>query len=104
MKIIDETKDEVLALEVKECKSIWSKAKGLMFGVISQNQGVLLKFNKKNNFFIHGFFVPQTLELIGVRDNEVVEKHTLKPFRAVRIKEKVDYILEILPGKRAEVG
>jgi len=104
MKIINQTNDEILASEVRVCKSLLSKAKGLMLNLITTDQGVILKFNKQNNFFIHGFLVPQTLDLICVREDIVVEKHTLKPFRAKRIKEKVDYILEILPGKRVEVG
>lgn len=104
MKVLNETKNKVLVENAKLCKSLWSIIKGLMFKKINENEGLVMKFNGEKNLGFHGWFVPQTLQLIGIKDNKVVEIHILKPWRMKVMKEHIDYLIEILPGKKVEIG
>lgn len=104
MKIVNKSKHTIIANKVIVCDSILKKAKGLMFKKIANKEACLLKFNGQGNFFLHGFFCPQVLKLICIRNNQVVELHTLKPFTAVRVKEKVDAVIEVLNSGKTHKG
>lgn len=86
------------------CASLWNKTKGLMFRKINNNQALIMKFNKKKNLRFHNCFVPQTLQLVGVINNKVVEIKKLKPWRMVTMKKRAEYIIEMLPNKKIKIN
>jgi len=89
-------KGKNIELEVKECKSVWSKSIGLMFSRREKACALLFDFGKEVEVAIHSFFCP---EFVGVwidQSGKVIEIKRVKPWRlSVRPKEKFVKLVEI---------
>lgn len=96
--------NEVIVKNAKLCKSIWCKTKGLMFKKITKDEALVMKFKGEKNLGFHNWFVPQTLQLVSVKNNRVVEIRILKPWRMLFMKEPATYVIEMLPNKKVRVG
>ena len=80
-------------IEVEECKSVWSKARGLMFK--KNSLPLLFVFNKPTQQSIHSFFCKSFLA-IWLNKGKIIEARTVKPFCfSVKPKEKFTEIVEI---------
>lgn len=92
MKIYHKNK---LFVNAKECKTEFSRMKGLMFSKIKP----ILIINKKEYLTpIHTFFVFRSIDAIWIDKNKTIVdiKRNIKPFTPLIIpKEKSMYILEL---------
>jgi len=80
-------------LEVKECKSISAKARGLMFK--KKSKPLLFIFKKLNRQPIHSFFCKPFI-IIWFRENKIIDTKVIKKWKfSIKPKEKFDKILEI---------
>jgi len=98
--IINSYKNRVLAKECKECKSIFSKARGLMFTFPIKNKGLIFFFEKEKRIDLHMFFVFYPIDLIFLdRKRKIIElKEKFMPFTVYISNKKAKYVLE-LPEK-----
>lgn len=86
-------KEKDFEIKVKVCKSIFSKAIGLMFK--SKSLPLLFIFRNANRNSIHSFFC---VPFIGIwlLDGNVVDVKLIRPWRlSVRPKREFDKLLEI---------
>ena len=79
-------------IDAFEVKSIWGKARGLMF---SKRKNLLFIFNKKDIVPLHMMFVFYPILVVFFDKDKVVEKRILKPFSVYTPKHKADKVLEI---------
>lgn len=80
-------------IDVKECKTYFSKASGLMFR--KKSPALLFIFKKKNNQAIHSFFCVDFIA-IWFNRGKVVDVQFVKPWKTnVRPALKFDKLLEI---------
>ncbi len=79
-------------IDAFEVKSVWGKARGLMF---SKMKNLLFVFDKKDIIPLHMMFVFYPILVIFFDENKVVEKKILKPFSVYTPKHKADKVLEI---------
>lgn len=97
MKIINLTKNTVLAEEVEIAKTIWQRGKGLL-GRKTFGQGKALVLWPCDS--IHTFFMQFTIDVIFVdKENKIIGVYkNLKPFRITRIYFKAKYAIELPAG------
>lgn len=89
-------------IEVKVCKSIFSKIKGLMF---SRKKNLLFIFDKDINTSFHMFFVFYPVYLILLDNNKkVIENKILYPFTIYFPKNKFRYALELTSNYNINSG
>jgi hypothetical protein len=95
--ISNSSKKKVLAKECKECKSISSKAIGLMFSFPIKNKGLIFFFEKEKRIDLHMFFVFYPIDLIFLdRKKKIIElKEKFMPFTFYISKKKAKYLLEL---------
>jgi len=74
--------------EVKECRSFFSRMRGLMFRRKLQN--LVFIFNKPTRMSIHSFFVKHRFLAIWLKEEEVVDAKIIDPWTAI-IKPKSDF-------------
>lgn len=84
-------------MKYKVCKSVWSKARGLMF---SRKKNLVFVFSKEQRVWLHSFFVFFPIDVYFLDENKkIIEKTRLKPFCFYRAKEKAKYVVEIVDKK-----
>lgn len=88
---------------MKICKSIFSKARGLMF---SNRKDLVFVFGKSRRISLHMFFVFFPIDVYFLdSDQKVIEiKENFKPFRLYKSKKKAKYAVEISTGKKYKLG
>ena len=86
-------KNKKYSLDVKECRSIFSKGSGLMFR--KKSRPLLFIFDNPVNEAIHSFFCISFIA-IWLNNGEVVDAKLVLPWKtSIRSKEKFDRLLEI---------
>lgn len=86
-------KKKKFEIEVEECRSFFSKFKGLMFQ--DESKPLLFIFKKPTRQAIHSFFCVPFIA-IWFDGNEVVEAKLIKPWKYfIQPKKKFDKLLEI---------
>ena len=93
-----EGESRVLATEVDRADSLFAKIVGLM-GKSSLPEGYALvfDFNRVSYRDVHMLFVRTPLDVIWLRDGEVVQVKTLQPWRGTGI-AKADCFVELPAG------
>jgi uncharacterized membrane protein (UPF0127 family) len=89
-------------VDVVECKSTFSKFRGLMFKKKKNARALLFKFAKPTKMAIHSFFVFFPFVAVWLDDkNKIIEKAFIRPFR-LHVKPKKSYfaLVEIPINKR----
>ena len=96
---ITNSKGKIICKECKECKSIWSKGRGLMF--TKKIKPLIMEFKKEQKVSLHMGFVFYPIDVIYLNDKfKVVElKERFKPFTIYNPKNKAKYIMELEEGK-----
>ena len=98
MPITNKTKKTEVASRYRVCKSMTSKAKGLMFTdkAFVREAALLFEFNKPTRQSLHMFFVFYPIDLIFLDENKcVVElKQNFRPFQTYNSSKKSKYVLE----------
>lgn len=94
--IKNKTKDVIMGKEVVYCKTISSKALGLMFKR-KTDKALIFVFKKEKIVHIHMFFVFFPIDVLWLDKNKrVVQlKECLKPFKFIRAKRPAKYIIEL---------
>jgi uncharacterized membrane protein (UPF0127 family) len=88
------TKIFPFGIEAKICKSLFSKARGMMFSL--KPEPLLFVFKKEQNASIHMFFVFFPLIAIWLnKEKRIADFKILKPFSFYNQKIKSKYIIEI---------
>ena len=99
---------KILAQKVKVCDTLFSRTLGLMFSPsLPNNQGIILVANQqgKTQTSIHSFFVFFTFDALWIDENKhVVDKKTIKPFRALMSpRNPAKYVLELSKGSTEDI-
>jgi uncharacterized protein len=92
----------ILAKNTKHCKSFFGKAKGLMFTLPKQGQGLVFHFSKEEIIPITMLFVFYPIDILWLNERkEIVEmKEKAHPFLfSISPKRKAKYVVE-LPSRR----
>ena len=96
MRIKFNYKDKEVFLQGQECKSFFSKLRGLMFRSKNFNKNLIFLFEKPTKTPIHSFFCFQKFLGIWLLNNKVVDVKVVKPWVwCVRPKQKFDMLIEI---------
>lgn len=104
------SKNRILAKDHEECKTTFSKAKGLMFTFPLKNKGLVFIFEKEKRISLHMFFVFYPIDLIFLNKNKrIVEmKENFLPFNLYMSKRKAKYVLEFpirtIKMTKSEIG
>lgn len=81
------------SLDVKECKSVLSKATGLMFR--RKSPVLLFYFNPPVNISFHSFFCTRFI-IIFFNNNKIIHIEDIQPYRiSIKPSLKYDKVLEI---------
>ena len=96
--ITNTTKNTEIAKEYKKCRSILSKAFGLMLK--NNITPLIFVFKKEKSIPIHTLLVRKPIDLIYLdRTMKVVDlKESLKPYRFYTPKSRAMYLLELPAG------
>jgi uncharacterized protein len=95
------SKKSILAKESVICKSIFSKAKGLMFSKRIKDKGLVFIFSKEKRHSLHMLFVFFPIDVLWLnKKKKVVDmKENFKPFSLIaKPKQKASYIIELPTG------
>jgi len=86
---------------IKHCKTLFSKARGLMFTKANPNRSVVFHFKTSTHSPLHMFGVFYPIDVLFLNENkEVIEiKENFKPFTFYNPKNKSSYIIELPKGK-----
>jgi len=80
-------------IECEECKSFFSKARGLMFR--KNPKPLIFNFKKPTKMVIHSFFCKPFIA-VWLKKGKVIERKKVKPFSfSVRPREKYDCLVEL---------
>jgi uncharacterized membrane protein (UPF0127 family) len=95
--IKNKTTGKIIVRQAKHCKTIFSKAKGLMFSPKIKDKGLIFHFDKEQTVSLHMLFVFQTIDVLFLDKNKkVVEiKRKFKPFTFYMPKNKSVYVIEL---------
>ena len=86
-------KNRNFRMDVKECRSILSQARGLIFK--EKSKPLFFIFKNKKRRAIHSFFC-LSFVAIWFNGNRIIEVKLIKPWKiSVKPKEKFDKLLEI---------
>jgi uncharacterized protein len=99
--IKNKTKNKILTKTTKHCKTILSKAKGLMFTTKKEDEGLVFVFNTQQKWSIHMLFVFYPIDVLWLNKNkEIVDyRENLKPFiLSATPKHESNYIIELPAG------
>jgi len=90
------SKNSILAKNIVYCKTISSKALGLMFKR-KINKALIFVFDKEKIINLHMFFVFFPIDVLWLDKNKKVVqiKEHLKPFRIIVAKKPAKYIIEL---------
>ena len=104
--IKNKTQGTVVAREHKVCRSIWSKARGLMFTGSKSvvRESLVFEFDGLQKTGLHMFFVFYPIDILFLDEKQrVVEmKEGFRPFTFYNPKELSKYVIELPAGKIAE--
>jgi len=104
MRLVHESADgdrRVLASEVERADSLFAKIKGLMGkSSLPEEYALVFDFDRVSYRDVHMLFVRTPLDVIWLRDSEVVQVKTLRPWRGAGV-AKADCFVE-LPGGAAD--
>ncbi|MCM8801108.1 MAG: DUF192 domain-containing protein [Candidatus Omnitrophica bacterium] len=97
MKIINKTKNNILAEEVIMADTVFKRIKGLL-GRKEIKKGQALIIKPCNS--IHTFFMRFSIDVIFVdKDNRIIETIiSLKPFRLTRLYPRAAFVIELPAG------
>ena len=100
------SKKRVLAAKSRLCRSIGSKAMGLMFSRKKADFGLIFSFNAEARRSLHMFFVFYPIDVLFLdKGGRIVEiKNNFRPFRTYRPKQKASYIIELPVGRASCCG
>lgn len=97
--IKNKTKNTVLADDCRVCRSVWSKAKGLMFTSKSyvKRHSLVFEFNRMQRNGLHMMFVFYPIDILFLDEKKrVVEsKSGLKPFMLYNPRNESMYVIEL---------
>lgn len=81
-------------MKYKLCRSMWSKAGGLMF---SKKRNLIFVFDEEKRISLHMFFVFFPIDVLFLDKNKrIVEiKRKFMPFTFYQSKKKAKYVVEI---------
>ncbi len=102
MQVINQSKHSVVASEVKQARSLWSRFVGLMGRRgLAEGHGLLLEPASS----IHTFFMRFPIDLVFIDRGGVVTKvaHDVRPFRVV-MGRRSRSVLELSAGAAANAG
>jgi uncharacterized protein len=93
------TKNIILSEKVDYCKSITSKARGLMF-TRKKNRALVFLFDKEQKISIHMFFVFYPIDVLWLDKNKKVVqlKENLMPFLICKAQKNAQYLVELPAG------
>jgi len=102
--IKNETTGKIIVRHSKHCRSIFSKAKGLMFSPKMKDEGLIFYFGKEQLTSLHMFFVFQTIDVLFLdKVKRVVEiKRNFRPFTVYAPKNRSNYVIELPENFSAE--
>jgi len=104
MRLVHEPADgdpRTLATDVERAESLLAKMKGLMGkSSLPDDYALVFDFGRTSYRDVHMLFVRTPLDVVWLRDNEVVQVKTLRPWRGTGV-AKADCFVE-LPGGAAE--
>jgi hypothetical protein len=102
MQITNKTRKTAVAARFKLCRSVASKAKGLMFtNETCVNEAALLfEFKRPMMQSLHMFFVFYPIDVLFLDENKKVldVKERFKPFTVYNSLEKSKYVIELPSG------
>lgn len=79
-----------------ECKTLFSKIRGLMFRSEDFKTPLVFYFDKPTNSSIHSFFVKNDFIAAWLKDDQIIETKLVKPYSFnIKPKEKFDTLIEI---------
>jgi len=90
-------------MEYKICRSLWSKARGLMF---SRKKNLVFVFEEEKRIGLHMFFVFFPIDVLFLDSKKkVVEiKRNFRPFSFYTSKEKAKYVVELSEKYNFKLG
>jgi len=93
-------KNKVLVNEVVFCRSLLSKAIGLMFTRKIKDKGLIFVFDKEMIQCLHMFFVFYSIDVLFLdKEKKVVDmKKEFRPFTLYSSKKKAKYVIELPSG------
>ena len=99
------TKNKIIVKNHVVCKSIWSKARGLMFSRSKKDFGMVFLFDKEKKYSLHMCFVFYPIDVLFLdKDMKVVEKkENFLPFTFFFPKKKASTIIELPDGSGKEI-
>ncbi len=98
MPIINNSTKKTIANEAKLCKSLFSKARGLMF---SKPYPLIMEFNKESIILLHMLFVFWPIDILFLNKNKKVVGlvKNAKPFQLqIKSKKPAMYVVELPAG------
>ncbi len=100
------SKGEVLANDVEFCRSIFSKAFGLMFRKKIKDRALVFVFGEEQPVPLHNMFVFQVIDVLFLDGKKhVVEiKRNFRPFTLYNPKKKAKYVIELPCGAAKKVA
>ncbi|MBI2139835.1 DUF192 domain-containing protein [Candidatus Woesearchaeota archaeon] len=104
MKILNATKQHLLSENACQCRSLWAKARGLMFS--REPRALIFPFTPERKVSFHMLFVFFPIDIIFLdRDKVVIElKENFRPFTFCTTKEKIAYAIEVPAGGIKQSG
>jgi len=98
--ILNKTKNIVITAEMRVCRSIPSKLRGLMFSRKITDTGLVFVFDKAERRGLHMLFVffPIDLVFLDSRKRIIEIKEHFLPFTVYYPREKAKYVLELPDG------
>ncbi len=106
MTLINKSKKIELTAKIKHCKSIFSKATGLMFSRKNKDLALVFPFEQPQRVSLHMWFVFYSIDVLFLNEKkEVVEiKKNFKPFSFYNPKKKASYVVELIDSKTTTAG
>ncbi|MBI3032884.1 DUF192 domain-containing protein [Candidatus Woesearchaeota archaeon] len=97
MPINNDTKKTTLGKKYNVCKTLLSKACGLMF---KKHQNLIFVFNEEKIIPLHMWFVFYPIDIIYLNQKkQVVElKENFRPFTLYKPQRKAQYVIELKAG------
>jgi uncharacterized membrane protein (UPF0127 family) len=101
----NKSKKEVLAKNVMFCRSLLSKATGLMFRKKLKNTALVFVFNNEQPVPLHNLFVFQAIDVLFLDEKMLVAeiKRNFKPFTFHNPKKNAKYVVELACGSARNV-
>lgn len=106
MRVLNASKDAVLAENVEECRTWWQQSRGMMFRKATP---LVFYFRRPRRVRLHSWFCP-TMDLVFLDDSwEVIDVHIdWPPFSSYKCTAPVSYVLELPRGTiwktRTQIG